>query len=106
MEITRYIRLTYLIPELLGLVDRKQLPVTTAVELSYLTEEEQRNVLESGVIPSLTQAKKLREEFFELEPPQKAPSFSIKTFRPYFPKEYTTEQIIQKLIALLEGESK
>ena len=106
MEITRYIRLTYLIPELLGLVDGKQLPVTTAVELSYLTEEEQRNVLESGVIPSLTQAKKLREEFFELEPPQKAPSFSIKTFRPYFPKEYTTEQIIQKLIALLEGESK
>lgn len=106
MEITRYIRLTYLIPEILGLVDGKQLPVTTAVELSYLTEEEQRNVLESGVIPSLTQAKKLREEFFELEPPQKAPSFSIKTFRPYFPKEYTTEQIIQKLIALLEGESK
>lgn len=46
MEITRYIRLTYLIPELLGLVDGKQLPVTTAVELSYLTEEEQRNVLE------------------------------------------------------------
>ena len=39
MEITRYIRLTYLIPELLGLVDGKTLPVTTAVELSYLIEE-------------------------------------------------------------------
>lgn len=40
MEITRYIRLTYLIPELLGLVDGKTLPVTTAVELSYLIEED------------------------------------------------------------------
>lgn len=106
MEITRYIRLTYLIPELLGLVDGKTLPVTTAVELSYLIEEDQRRVLESGVIPSLAQAKQLRKEFFELTPTQKSVSFSLKTFRPYFPKEYTTEQIIERIIKLLEAESK
>lgn len=106
MEITRYIRLTYLIPELLGLVDGKTLPVTTAVELSYLIEEDQRRVLESGVIPSLAQAKQLRKEYFELTPTQKSVSFSLKTVRPYFPKEYTTEQIIERIIKLLEAESK
>ena len=105
MEVTRYIRLTYLIPELLGLVDGKALKVTTAVELSYLIEDDQRRVLESGIIPSLEQAKKLREEFFELTPTQKSVSFSLKTFRPYFPKEYTTEQIIERIIKLLEAEA-
>lgn len=106
MEISRYIRLTHLIPELLGLVDGKALPVTTAVELSYLIEDDQRRVLESGVIPSFAQAKQLRKEFFELTPTQKSVSFSLKTFRPYFPKEYTTEQIIERIIKLLEAESK
>lgn len=91
---------------LLGLVDGKTLPVTTAVELSYLIEEDQRRVLESGVISSLAQAKQLRKEFFELTPTQKSVSFSLKTFRPYFPKEYTTEQIIEGIIKLLEAESK
>lgn len=90
---------------LLALVDGKTLPVTTAVELSYLIED-QRRVLESGVIPSLAQAKQLRKEFFELTSTQKSVSFSLKTFRPYFPKEYTTEQIIERIIKLLEAESK
>ena len=105
MEVTRYIRLTYLIPELLGLVDGKRLPVTTAVELSHLIEDDQRRVLESGIIPTLEQAKQLRNEFFELTPTQKSVSFSLKTFRPYFPKEYTAEQIIDRIIKLLERES-
>ena len=59
-QIQRYIRLTYLIPELLDLVDEEKIALTPAVELSYLTDEEQYALL--GVIeiedrtPSLSQA--------------------------------------------------
>ena len=64
-QVRRYIRLTYLIPELLDLVDEKRIAFTPAVELSYLTDEEQYALL--GVIevedrtPSLSQAVRFKK---------------------------------------------
>lgn len=46
-QIQRYIRLTYLIPEILQMVDEKKIALTPAVELSYLTESQQRDLLET-----------------------------------------------------------
>lgn len=63
-QIFRYIRLTYLIPELLEKVDNKEIAFNPAVELSYLTEDEQRDFLEaldySQVAPSLSQAQEIK----------------------------------------------
>lgn len=63
-QIFRYIRLTYLIPELLEKVDNKEIAFNPAVELSYLTEDEQRDFLEaldySQAAPSLSQAQEIK----------------------------------------------
>ena len=60
----RYIRLTYLIPELLEMVDEGRIALTPAVELSYLTNEEQQTLLNEieyvDATPSLSQAQRLR----------------------------------------------
>lgn len=64
-QVYRYIRLTKLIPELLKLVDEKRIAFNPAVELSYLKEQEQYEVLEfierNEATPSLSQAIKLKE---------------------------------------------
>ncbi|MGE9908234.1 ParB/RepB/Spo0J family partition protein [Lachnospiraceae bacterium SGI.231] len=64
MQVQRYIRLTYLIPELLEKVDNKEIAFNPAVELSYLTEDEQRDFLEaldySQAAPSLSQAQEIK----------------------------------------------
>lgn len=63
-QIFRYIRLTYLIPELLEKVDNKEIAFNPAVEISYLTEDEQRDFLEaldySQAAPSLSQAQEIK----------------------------------------------
>ena len=63
-QIHRYIRLTYLIPELLDLVDEKRIAFTPAVELSYLNEVEQADLVEEisvcDATPNLSQAQRLR----------------------------------------------
>lgn len=63
-QIQRYIRLTYLIPELLEKVDNKEIAFNPAVEISYLTEDEQRDFLEaldySQAAPSLSQAQEIK----------------------------------------------
>lgn len=63
-QIFRYIRLTHLIPELLEKVDNKEIAFNPAVELSYLTEDEQRDFLEaldySQAAPSLSQAQEIK----------------------------------------------
>lgn len=65
MQVQRFIRLTYLIPELLEKVDKKELAFNPAVELSYLSEEQQRNFLEamdySQAAPSLSQAQRIKK---------------------------------------------
>ena len=64
-QIQRYIRLTYLIPELLDLVDEEKIALTPAVELSYLTDEEQYYLLgtieEEDRTPSLSQAVRFKK---------------------------------------------
>ena len=64
-QIQRYIRLTYLIPELLELVDEERIAFTPAVEISYLSEYEQQILLEqiefTDATPSLSQAQRLRK---------------------------------------------
>ena len=63
--VKRYIRLTYLIPELLELVDEEKIALTPAVELSYLTDEEQYSLLgtieEEDRMPSLSQAVRFKK---------------------------------------------
>lgn len=65
--IWRYIRLNYLIPELLRLVDERKMGVTPAVEISYLPEKSQRELLETieseQATPSLSQAQKLKNAY-------------------------------------------
>ena len=62
--VRRYIRLNYLIPELLQMVDEEKIALTPAVELSYLTEDEQRWLLETieteEATPSLSQAQEMK----------------------------------------------
>ena len=63
-QIQRYIRLTELIPELLTMVDEEKIAFRPAVELSYLTEDEQRDLLETieseEATPSLAQAIRMK----------------------------------------------
>lgn len=63
-QVRRYIRLNYLIPELLQMVDEERIALTPAVELSYLTEDEQRWLLETieteEATPSLSQAQEMK----------------------------------------------
>ena len=64
-QVRRYIRLTELLPELLDMVDRKKIKFNPAVELSYLTPEEQTILLEvmkeDSVVPSLSQAQQIKK---------------------------------------------
>ena len=64
-QVQRYIRLTHLIPELSDMVDKGKIAFTPAVEISYLTEEEQKNLLETiqseDSTPSLSQAQKMKQ---------------------------------------------
>ena len=120
-QIQRYIRLTYLIPEILQMVDEKKIALTPAVELSYLTESEQRDLLETmeseGCTPSLSQSQQLKklsqsgelsmDRILELLQQPKANQeeklrFDLKDIRHYFPKNYTTEKIQKTILQLLE----
>lgn len=120
-HIQRYIRLTYLIPEILQMVDEKKIALTPAVELSYLTKSEQRDLLETmeseDCTPSLSQSQQLKklsqsgaldmDRILELLQQPKANQeeklrFDLKDIRHYFPKNYTTERIQKTILQLLE----
>ena len=120
-QIQRYIRLTYLIPEILQMVDEQKIALTPAVELSYLTESEQRDLLETmeseDCTPSLSQSQQLKklsqsgaldmDRILELLQQPKANQeeklrFDLKDIRHYFPKNYTTERIQKTILQLLE----
>ena len=120
-QIQRYVRLTYLIPESLQMVDEKKIALTPAVELSYLTESEQRDLLETmeseDCTPSLSQSQQLKklsqsgeldmDRILELLQQPKANQeeklrFDMKDIRRYFPKNYTTARIQQTILQLLE----
>ena len=120
-QVKRYIRLTYLIPEILQMVDEKKIALTPAVELSYLTESEQRDLLETmeseDCTPSLSQSQQLKklsqsgvlnmDRILELLQQPKANQeeklrFDLKDIRHYFPKNSTTERIQKTILQLLE----
>lgn len=120
-QISRYIRLTELIPELLDIVDENKIAFRPAVELSYLTETEQHNLLNSisynDATPSLPQAIRLKEfskagklsaEVIEAilgeeKPNQKEKiSFKAERLRPYIPSSVPLEKTEDYIIKALE----
>ncbi len=120
-QVERYIRLTKLIPELLDLVDQKKISFNPAVELSYLRPGEQRIFMEAmeevQAAPSLSQAQRLKKlsqtgEFYpesvrEIMNEVKKGDLERVTFRneqlrKYFPKSYTTQQMQDTIMKLLE----
>ena len=120
-QIQRYIRLTNLVPELLEMVDQKQISFNPAVELSYLAPEEQETFLaamdEVQAAPSLSQAQRLKklaqEGDFTLDSAREIMNevkkgdlervtFRNEQLRKYFPKSYTTQQMQDTILKLLD----
>lgn len=124
-QVRRYIRLTNLIPEILQKVDEGQIAFTPAVELSYMTEQEQQELLEAmeceDCTPSLSQAVQLKklsqagaldvEGIVTLMSQPKANqaekiSFRVNDLRRFFPKSYDTAQIQETILKLLSDYQK
>ena len=122
-QIRRYIRLTNLIPELLQKVDDGQIALTPAVELSFLQEHEQRQLLDemgrTDATPNLSQSQRLRifsrdgrlspdvicaimsEEKANQKERLRIPVDRVKQF---FPKSYTTARMEEEIIKLCEAQ--
>ena len=124
-KVFRYIRLTALIPEILAMVDSGKIALTPAVELSYLTPQEQRDLLETmeseDCTPSLSQAIQLKklsqageldmDKIFEILREPKANqqdkiSFRVEDLRKYFPQSYTAARIQETILKLLSDYQK
>ena len=120
-QVQRYIRLTELLPEVQKKVDSKEIAFSPAVELSYLTRDEQKQFLDamdySQNTPSLSQAQRLKKLSREGKCTQEAMrsimseekkdeqeriTLSSDTLRKYFPRSYTPLQMQQTIIKLLE----
>ena len=119
-QVRRYIRLTELIPQILSMVDAGKIALTPAVELSYLNEQEQRDLLETmeseDCTPSLSQAVQMKklsqsrelnmDKIFEIlrEPKanqQEKISFRVEDLRKFFPKSYSVARIHETILKLL-----
>jgi len=122
-QVKRYIRLTELIPEILAMVDVGRIALTPAVELSYLTRQEQRDLLETmeseDCTPSLSQAIQLKklsqageldmDRIFEILREPKANqqdkiSFRTTDLKKYFPKSYDAARIQAHILKLVEAD--
>lgn len=123
--VQRFIRLNKLTPELMKMVDDGKLKTTPAVELSYLTPEEQEDFLSymesEGCTPSLSQAQKLKEvskesvltpekiqHIMAAKPPSVKPRdpqlmIPVAKVERYFPKGFTSDQMQQVIVKLLEN---
>ena len=120
-QVQRYIRLTNLIPELLEMVDQKQISFNPAVELSYLAPEEQEIFMQAmdevQASPSLSQAQRLKklaqEGDFTMDAARESMNevkkgdlervtFRNEQLRKYFPRSYTTQQMQDTIIKLLD----
>ena len=119
-QVFRYIRLTNLIPELLQYVDDGKIALTPAVELSYLSKDEQTALFETieseQCTPSLSQAQRMKnlsgEQRLDIDalfgiltaekPNQKEQiKFQVDDLRGLFPKNYTTQQIEKTIMRLI-----
>ena len=124
-QVLRYIRLTELIPEILTMVDDGKIAFTPAVELSYLSKQEQQDLLETmeseDCTPSLSQAiqmKKLSQageldidHIFDILREPKANqqdkiSFRMEDLWKFFPKSYTAARIQETILKLLSDYQK
>lgn len=120
-QVTRFIALTELLPELLEMVDNKQLGFNPAVEISYLTKENQEGLLYAmdyaQAIPSLSQAQRMKKmqqaglcnkealcAIMSEEKKSDLDKITIKNdvLKKYFPKSYTPKQMEDTIIKLLE----
>ncbi len=120
-QVHRYVALTNLIPELLDMVDTKEIAFNPAVELSYITKEQQEDFLEAmdyaQATPSLSQAQRIKklsqdgkctlEAMCAVMDEEKKPEqdhITIKhdVLRKYFPKSYTPKQMEDQIIKLLD----
>ena len=121
--VKRYIRLTKLIPDILKMVDEQRIAFSVGVELSYLTEYEQKDLFEAIELedktPSLSQAiqmKKLSQAgklnsetiskiISEEKPNQREKiSFQLDELSKYFPKKYTPQDIYNRLLKLAQDD--
>ena len=119
-QVKRYIRFTELIPDILQMVDDGKMALTPAVELSYLTRQEQRDLLETmeseDCTPSLSQAIQLKklsqagelnmDKIFDILREPKANqqdkiSFRVDDLRKFFPKSYSAARIQETILKLL-----
>lgn len=119
--VRRFIRLTNLIPELLGMVDNKTVSFNPAVELSYLSPEQQQEVIramdDTQNFPSVSQAKRIKKlaqdgtfttetvvAIMGEEKKSELDTVTIKndTLKKYFPRSYTPKQMEDTIIKLLE----
>ena len=120
-QVQRYIRLTYLAPALLDMVDEGRIAFRPAVELSYLTEQEQADLIETigyeDATPSLVQATKMKEFsregrlnadvilsiMCEQKPNQKEKiTFHAEKLKPYLPKNINPKQTEEYILKALE----
>ena len=121
-QIRRFIRLTELVPEILQMTDEKQIAFQPAVEISYLTKEEQKMLYDTmdceESTPSLSQAQRMKklssdgrlseDVIFSImteEKPNQKEKLTLKDgrFNKYFPKTYTAQQKEELLAKLLEN---
>ena len=120
-QVRRYIRLTYLIPELLNKVDEGKIAFSPAVEISFLTEDEQRILFDAielnDCTPSHAQSIRLKklsqdcvltkDQIYEIMSEEKPNQqehlrFRREDFNGYFPKSYTEQQIKKDILKGLE----
>ena len=121
-QVKRYIRLTNLVPPLLQMVDDGRIAFSPAVELSYLTRDEQAELWDligqEDATPSLSQALRMKQFSREAkltpevlyailteEKPNQKEQIRIKTesLRKYFPRNYSAQQMEREIIKLLEA---
>ena len=121
-QVQRYVRLTNLIPELLNMVDEKMISFNPAVELSYLSPEQQQEMIkamdDTQNAPSVSQAKRIKElaqkgqftsdavvAIMGEEKKGELNTVTIKNdiLRKYFPRSYTPRQMEEKIIQLLDA---
>ena len=119
--VQRFVRLNHLIPELLDMVDDKKIAFNPAVELSYMKPEDQKEFFEAMNIaqtpPSVSQAQRLKKSSQEgrctpeliesiMDEDKKSPLdrvvFDSEELRKYFPKNYTSKQMQDAILKLLD----
>jgi len=120
-QVQRYIRLTELIPPILDMVDEGNIAFSPAVELSYLAEKEQCDLLETmqseDCTPSLSQAQRMKklsqenrldmDKIFSImteEKPNQKEQIKLKkdNIKRFFPKDYTAQQMEKVILRLLD----